>query len=208
MIFKDRADAGTQLTKLIQKNYRLEEKPIIVSLLRGGVIVGDIIAKNLSLIHLSLAVTKIPAPYEPELAIGALCFNDIYLNKSIIDSLSLTKSEIDQQIKLAKNKFVDYCNRFNIKNQDFSIIKNKVVILVDDGVATGSTAHAASLFLKHKEVKKVILCSPVAPTNFDKHGFDQLLTLYQDLHLSFISRFYQNFPQVEDEEVKDRIFSS
>lgn len=201
MIFKDRVEAGEKLTKLIQQNYRFEEKPIVVSLLRGGIIVGNVIAQNLSLRHLPLVVAKIPAPHEPELAIGALCFNSVYLEKSIINSLSLTKSEIDRQTALAKNKFADYCRRFNIKNQNFSMIKNKVAFLVDDGVATGSTVRAAGLFLKHQGVKKVILCAPVAPTDFDKQGLDQLIILYQDPYLSSISRFYQDFPQIEDSEI-------
>jgi len=203
MVFKDRIDAGEKLAVLLEKKLPLSrDRAIVVSLLRGGIVVGDVIAKKLSLTHLPLVVTKIPAPYQPELAIGALCFDQTYWESSIVNSLNLTLPEKNDQRLIAKNKFTDYCRRFNIQEKDFLNIKNKTVVLVDDGIATGSTARAARLFLKSMQTKKIILASPVAPSDFKNDGFDEVIILHKDPYLSAISQFYQSFPQLEDEEVE------
>lgn len=203
MLFKDRADAGEKLANLLSKRLANDrDKVIVVSLLRGGVVVGSIIAKKLALIHLPLVVTKIPAPFQPELAIGGLCFKQTFLKTSVINSLGLTNLEINEQQQVAKTKFVEYCQRFNLKEKNYSIIKNKAVILVDDGVATGSTVMAARLFLKERGAKKIILAVPVAPTDFHVPGFNQIIIFHKDPYLSAISQFYVSFPQVEDEEVR------
>jgi predicted phosphoribosyltransferase len=202
MLFKDRACAGTELAKLVKKKYFFtKEKPLVVSLLRGGVIVGDVLAKQFSLKHLALPVSKIPAPNNPELALGALCFQFVYWEKSVFSSFFLDKTKKDQQIKIAQKKLESYCQRFKIKKQNFSLAKNKEIFLVDDGVATGASVHAAALFLKSLPVKKIILLAPVAPLDFDRRDFNQTIFLHQDPNLLAVSRFYKNFPQVTDEEV-------
>ena len=202
MLFKDRAEAGEKLVQLLSKTHLYDRTNVlVVSLLRGGIIVGDVIAKKLSLAHLPLVVIKIPAPHQPELAIGALCFDQTYWEPSIVNSLNLTLPEKNDQRLIAKNKFADYCRRFKIQEKDYLMIKNKAVVLVDDGIATGSTSRAARLFLKSIGAKKIILAAPVAPTDFDERGFDEVIILHKDPYLSAISQFYESFPQVEDEEV-------
>src|SRR3989304_603473 len=115
MIFKDRQDAGRKLLvrlfedQEIKKNKR---KVVVVSLLRGGIVIGDIIAKGLQVKHLPLVVSKIPAPHNPELALGALCFDVTYLEKSVVNSLGLSRGEIVDQIGIAKEKFNSYLKRF------------------------------------------------------------------------------------------------
>src|SRR3989344_96300 len=123
MIFKDRADAGRKLLvelykeRVIKKNKR---QVVVVSLLRGGIIVGEKIASGLQVKHLPLAVAKIPAPHNPELAIGALCFDTTYLEKSVVDSLGLTRSQIAGQIKQAQSKFISYINGFCLKKIQYA----------------------------------------------------------------------------------------
>jgi len=198
MLFKDRADAGKKLTELLLRNNYLHdgrrEDIIVVSLLRGGVIVGREIAKKLKTRHLPLPVAKISHPYNPELAIGALCFDKIYWeNKNV--------SDVSSQIKTAEEKFNSYLKRFSLKKSLYKKIKNKVVVLVDDGIATGSTVKAAGLFLKSQKPKKLILASPVAPTDFSADQFDKTIIFHRDLFLSAISQYYQSFPQVEDKKI-------
>lgn len=208
MIFKDRKEAGEKLAQVLI-NHRLIKKnlknTIVVSLLRGGFIVGYQIAKKLSLPHLPLPVAKISTPHQKELAIGALCFNQIYWEKNIFSSLNLSNEIINQQIKKTKEKFDNYCLEFNIKEKIFSLIKNKVVVLVDDGIATGSSVNCAFLFLKSKKPKKLILASPVAPSDFTNPGFDEEIILFKDPYLSAVSQYYQNFFQVKSEEIKKLI---
>ena len=197
MLFQDRLDAGNQLADRLT-GYK--NNSIVVSLLRGGVIIGDAIAKKLKIPHLFLAAVKISHPDQPELAIGALCFNKIYLDNQYVSFFD--KKTTNQQIKNAKIKFSSYLKRFNLKKTSFKTIKNKTVILVDDGIATGATVKAALMLLKSQGPKKIILAVPVAPVDFDDPGFDQIIILRRDQYFSAVSQFYQNFPQIEDEEIK------
>ncbi len=204
MIFKDRRDAGRKLlVKLFQKLKKTKQKIVVLSLLRGGTEVGDIIAKGLSAKHLPLVVAKISSPDNPELAIGALCFDTVYLEKKVIDMLAIDKSDIRSQIQKAKEKFNSYLKRFGIKQNVLSRwMKNKIAIIVDDGVATGSTIKVAILFVKSKNPKSIILAIPVAPEDFSIPGIDKEFILHKANDFKAVSQFYKRFPQVEDDDVK------
>lgn len=206
MIFKDRADAGRKLLVRLFQDEDIKKntkKVVVASLLRGGVPVGSVIARGLAVKHFPLIVSKIPAPHNPELAIGALCFDITYLEKKIIESLRLDKPSIQNQIKIAREKFSAYRNRFNIRKTAYTRgLKNKIVILVDDGIATGSTIKAGMLFIKTKKAKRVFLAVPVAPVDFTTVGVDKEFFLYKDMGFGAVSQFYEHFPQVEDNQVK------
>ncbi len=208
MIFKDRVDAGEKLFTQLRKSSLVnppaggQKEIVIVSLLRGGAILGDVLSRKLKAPHLPLAVVKISAPENEELAIGALVFDVVYLEKRIIDSLFLTKQEIREQISTAKEKFSNYCKTFLLKKKTYDMLSGKTVILVDDGVATGATMKAAALFVKGEGAKVVIVAVPVAFDELDLKGIDKVLILHKDPHLSSVSQFYAEFPQIEDAEVK------
>jgi len=206
MTFKDRFDAGNQLATLLIKDVDIKknrDNTVVVSLLRGGIITGEAIAKHLAVANLPLVVTKIPAPHNPELAIGALCFDVTYLKKDVVYSLSLDKSTINKQIEIAREKFNSYLEKFGL-NADYypKRIRNKITVLVDDGIATGSTVRAGLLYLKTLSPDKVYLAAPVAPTDFDATGFDKFFVIQKDPYFSAVSQYYQHFPQISDEEVK------
>lgn len=204
-MFKDRVDAASQLLKKLRVDPLVKKNPkniVIISLLRGGVVIGDYLAKKLKAVHLPLVVAKIPAPFNEEFAIGAFCFDIPYLEKSTVDSLNLNKREITIQIAQSRYKFDSYTKEFNINEALYDKIKNKLVIVVDDGIATGASAKAAVLFLKTKEPAKIILASPIAPTDFKAQGFDKAIILRKDSNFKAVSQFYRNFPQVENKEVK------
>jgi len=207
MIFKDRAEAGKKLAEVLLKDKDIlkERKNIIVlSLLRGGAIVGYQIAKKLYLPHFPLVVKKIGAPFNEELAIGALCNNEYFLDNNLIKRLGLDGVEIDSQIEKAKQKQKEHLKKF-INKKNFPTLRNKIVILVDDGIATGASVNVALQYLRKQKVKKVFLAVPVAPTDFDSSSFEKVFILHQDPFLSAISQFYQGFGQVADKEVK-RVF--
>lgn len=200
MLFKNRVDAGKQLAAFLFPKIKEKKELIVVSLLRGGAVVGDEIAKQFNLPHLGLPVVKIGAYDNEELAIGALIFKTKFYNRRIASWYS--KEQLNQSEIKAKKKFGDYCQRFQIKEDDFNQLKNKSIILVDDGAATGSSLQAAALFLKKKKVKKIILALPVAPTDFDISCFNESYILHQDPNLSAVSQYYQDFSQVNEDEVK------
>ncbi len=200
MIFKDRMDAGEKLSvELLKDKVLLKNRKniIVVSLLRGGVDVGKTIAKKLKTDHVPLAVTKIGSPFNPELAIGAICFDTVYLQEDIIKRLELKDEALNLQISLAKIKHKEYIKKFSLEKIQYERkLKNKIPIIVDDGIATGATTKAALLFVRSKKPKKIILAIPVAPTDFDSKGFDRTIILYKEPFFSSVSQFYENFPQV------------
>jgi len=206
MIFKDRRDAGERLSDELLKNKTLLKKrkdTVVVSLLRGGVIVGQAIAKRIRAVHLPLAVTKISSPFNQELAIGALCFSFVFLQKKIIHRLHLKKEAVDIQISIAKIRHLDYIQKFNLNIDQFKKkLRNKTVLIVDDGIATGATVKAALLFIKSKKPKKIILAVPVSPLDFIMKGFNKTVILHKDAFFSSVSQFYEHFPQVEDKEAE------
>jgi predicted phosphoribosyltransferase len=204
MIFKDRAEAGKKLAAVLSKDKDILKKRkniVIFSLLRGGAIVGYQIAKRLSFPHFSLIVKKIGAPFNEELAIGALCNNEYFLDDSLIKRLGLDKGVIDNQIEKAKQKQKEYFKKFTNKKK-FPTLRNKTIILVDDGIATGASILAALKYLRKQKTKKVILAVPVTPTDFSSVGFDKAVILHRDLWFNAVSQFYQEFGQLSDEEVK------
>jgi putative phosphoribosyl transferase len=205
MLFKDRKEAGEKLAeKLLNEGVVAKnqiKKTVVVSLLKGGIILGDIIAKKLKINHLPLPVAKIPTSTNPELALGALTFHTLYLDKETVSFFG--KINLQNQINQPLSKLTTYQKKFKIKESDFNQIKNKTIILVDDGIATSSTVKAACLFLKKKGAKKIILASPVAPADFDEKGFDEVIILHKDPFLSAISQYYQDFSPIEDEQVKN-----
>src|SRR3990167_7398456 len=153
MEFVDRKDAAKKLLDLIdQEKLNID---IIVSLLRGGDILGDFLANKLKVKHYPLVSVKISSPVNPELAIGAICFDITYMNTKVIKMLNLSNSQLTKQVKLAEKKFMSYCTRFNVDEKRFDNLKDKIVILTDDGVATGSTLLAAVDFIKTKVPQKI-----------------------------------------------------
>jgi predicted phosphoribosyltransferase len=204
MIFKDRAEAGKRVAEdlLKDKNIVKERESIVVlSLLRGGAIVGHQVAKKLFLPHLPLVVKKIGAPFNEELAIGAVCNDEYFLEHGLIKRLGLDKNQVEAQIKKAKEKQKEYLKKF-INKKKLVPLKNKVVILVDDGIATGASMLSALKYLKKQKVRKVILAVPVAPTDFSSENFDKAFILHKDLWFSSVSQFYQEFSQLTDKGVK------
>ncbi len=207
MRFNNRQEAAIKLYRLLRNDSLFidKSKAIVVSILRGGVILGSILSKKIDCLHLPLIVIKISAPYNPELAIGALCFNVTYLEREIIKSLGLSRQDLQEQVKIAEYKFIQFCNRFGLNEKLYTQAKNKILILVDDGVATGASVKAACLFLKSMSPKKITLATPVAAADTDLGGFDKLYILNRPASFGAVSQYYSHFPQVEDQEVKQAI---
>ena len=205
VLFKTREDAGQKLFDLIKKDPALiknKKQIIIVSLLRGGAAIGAAIAKRLGCPHLPLVVAKISAPAQRELAVGAVCFDVTYTQKEVVQHVGIDKQTLAQQIQKAQVKFGSYAKRFGITYSVYDKVKGKIVVVVDDGIATGATARAAYLFLKNKQPKKIILAIPVSPTDFAEDLFDQVLISHKDPLFKSVSQYYEEFPQLTDEEVK------
>lgn len=200
--FADRKDAGEKLSRVLLKFKK--DHPVIIALPRGGVPVGFEIAKVL---HAPLEIIisrKISIPGHKELGIGAVSEGGVViLYKQMIEALHIPQEIIAEEITKEKKEIDRRKILYKILQGNIKVSK-KVVVLVDDGAATGVTAQAAVNSLKKKHPKKIIFASPVCSSS----SFRKLKVLTDDIYcLSIQERFvsvgsfYIHFEQVTDQEV-------
>ena len=200
MYFKDRAEAGRLLAKSLKK-YKGKDV-VVYALPRGGVITALEIAKYLHS-PLNLIITrKIGHPSQPEYAIAATAENGHIVGSSeklrTIDEDWL-KSEIEKERKEAKRRREKY-----FQGREEVSAKGKIAILVDDGVATGLTMRVAIKELKHRHPKKIVVATPVVPKDTAeilRKEADELVALEEPREFYAIGDWYENFPQITDDEV-------
>ncbi len=196
-ILKDRKEAGLLLSEKLEK-YQ-ETDTLILAVPRGGVPIGYEIAKNLNLPLDIILSKKIGHPLNKEFAIGA-----VSLDSTIIDPYpDISNAYIDSEIKhlreLLQEKYALYMG--NRKPID---IKDKNVIIVDDGIATGNTLLACISMLRKNNPKKIIVAVPVVPADVAptfQQNADEFVFLMAPMDFGGVGRFYQEFEQVNDDEV-------
>ena len=202
-IYPDRRAAGKLLAERLASI--VETKPIILSLPRGGVIIGAEVAKALDAEHDLVICRKIGAPYNPEVAIGALTQDGQLLQDDVvIDALAITKGYLETQIRLGLKEIDRQLSRFR-GEKPFPDLLNKTVVLVDDGLATGFTMEAAVEFTRRMEPSRIIIGIPVGAAEAIvklKAKVDQIVCPLIPVKFWAVGQFYQNFNQVKDEEVK------
>jgi putative phosphoribosyl transferase len=215
MVFRDRIDAAEKLAEKLQwlkqehKEEGIENNSIIIlAIPRGGVVIGDIISRILNAKLDVIVSRKIGAPYNPELALGAIMPDGSFFpNENIIRMLKVSEdyinAEIDAQMKEIDRRLISFRGSKEYDNN----LRYKTVILVDDGIATGATVLAASQWLtKNKNCKKLIIAVPVAPKDItDKVNkvADTVVVLYSPLSFEAVGQFYHDFSQVSDNQVKE-----
>ena len=207
-MFKNRRAAGQILAKKIKDNLPKfdPQNTVVFGIPRGGVVTAAEVARGLGA-QLSIVVTKkIGAPGHEELAVGAVSEDGSkVLDHDLIARLRVKKIDLEKQIATAKAKIQDYKLKFKTKKLE---IKNKTVILVDDGIATGSTVESAVLYLKKKKPKKLVVASPVSSReSYRSIGkmVDEMVVLDTPSAFYAVGQFYRDFPQVTDEEVVELI---
>ena len=214
-IFQNRIDAGEKLTKRLfwlkqdrLKEERRQQSTVILAIPRGGVIIGDVIASELDA-KLDVVVSrKIGAPNNPELAIGAVMPDGSYfINQEIVNMLNILQEYIQiqahEQVKEIDRRLMSYRGSKEYDNE----FEDKIVVLVDDGIATGATILASAQWIKNKQhCKKLVIAVPVAPREIlDELNqvADEVIVLYSPLSFEAVGQFYQDFSQVSDNEVKE-----
>lgn len=200
-MFKNRVHAGKLLAQKL-RDYKSETSVLVLSIPRGGVAVARVVANYLGS-QLGVVVTrKIGAPGQEELAIGAIAPDGRGLfDRQLIKRLGVGREYIDKKVKEEKLKIKMRLEKFQTRAPR---IKGKIVILVDDGIATGATAEAAVAYLRRRKPKKIVLAIPVAPKDTVeklKGLVDDLIVLQTPPHFGAVGQFYRDFPQVSDEEV-------
>ncbi len=202
MIFKDRVDAAQRLAKKLE--WVKKENPIILAIPRGGVVTGDVIAKTLGLSLDVIVSRKVGAPYNPELAIGAVAHDGSFFpNSELINALSIPKNYLDEKIAEQMEEIEHRLVKFRGRT-DYDL-KNKTVVLVDDGIATGATVFVALEWIKKQKPKRVIVAIPVGPRDTIERLSKMAEVVVLDAPVAFgaVGEFYQSFDQVEDYQVAE-----
>jgi putative phosphoribosyl transferase len=202
MIFKDRVDAAEKLAAKLE--WLKKENPIILAIPRGGVVTGDVIAKKLGLSLDIIVSRKIGAPYNPELAIGAVAHDGSFFpNSDLIRTLDIPKNYLDEQIEEQLQEIEKRLSKFRGRS-DYDL-KGKIVILVDDGIATGATIFVALEWIKKQKPKKIIVAIPVGPKDTIQRlsKLTEVVVLDDPVYFGAVGEFYQSFDQVEDYQVAE-----
>lgn len=200
--FSDRKDAGKQLASALT-DFSFKEG-MVLAIPRGGVVVGYEIASALNFKLDVIVPRKIGAPGNPELAIGAVTEDGtMILDDSLITYLGVSNEYIYQESERQKQEIQ---RRQNFYRQGVSEpeIKDKNVIVVDDGIATGSTMKAALASVRNKGAATLTVAIPVGPPSTIKelkHQADNIVCLYTPEYFQAIGQFYSDFSQTNDEEV-------
>lgn len=203
MVFQDRKDAGLQLVSKLQ-SYKNRKDVVVLGLARGGVVVAHAVAKALNLPLDVIVVRKVGAPFNEELAIGAIAqTGQGIFNERLIASLGVSRDYIEKEVarqkKIAENRLASY--RSSSKAVD---IKGKTVILVDDGIATGASMRVAIKSVKGQGAKKIVLAIPVAAQDAlqqMKKEVDEIFCLDSPDDFEAVGQFYKRFDQTEDDEI-------
>lgn len=204
MFFNDRRDAGQRLGMALAR-YRGEDT-VVLGIPRGGVVVAAEVAKIL-LAPLDLIIPrKVGAPHNPEIAIGAVAPDGTaILDERMVAVLGLEDEEIT---RLTEKVRVEIARRMDAYRGGRSAeeLTDRVVILVDDGIATGYTIMAALQAIKKAVPEKVVLAVPVAPQDTVKalaKEVDEMVCLESPENFYAVGQFYLDFAQVEDDEVTE-----
>ena len=201
-ILKDRKEAGILLSEKLKKYS--DQNPIVLGMPRGGVVVAYEIAKTL---HVALDVIvsrKIGLPTQPELAIGAIAPGDVVvLNDEIVKQLGFDQKDIDNLIVEEKKELK---RRIELYRGGIELpkVENRVVILVDDGIATGQTALAAIYAVRKLKPKNIILAVGVCALDTKKmlqKEVDEMVCLLVQRYFYAVGQWYENFEQTSDAEV-------
>jgi len=205
-IFENREAAAVLLVNELKKIIDKKDHPItVLAIPRGGIVLGDIIATSLN-VKLDIIISKkIGSPDNTELAIGAVTHDGSFFpNEDIIEKLDISQEYIKKQISNKVKEIEIRLNKF--RGDDSYDLKNNIIILVDDGIATGATTFAAIKWLRNQNPKKIILAVPVAPrdtANLISKLVDKTIILSTPLIFFAVGEFYQNFSEVTDNQVLD-----
>lgn len=204
VIFKDRVDAGEILANKLSKY--AAEKPLVLGLPRGGVPVAFEVAKALKAPLDVYIVRKLGVPGHEELAMGAIATGDVrVLNESVIGPLQISKEAIETETKKEKEE-LKRRERVYRSGRGPLNVANRTVLLIDDGIATGSTIKAAIAALKKQKAAKIVVGVPVAPWSTIeelKKEVDDLVCVSAPDFFIAISVWYDEFPQTTDEQVRE-----
>jgi len=217
---KNRESAGNILAQTLKDALKNDARHdiTVIGLPRGGFVIAEIIATKLSC-NLDMMISKrLRAPHNEEVAIGAIAEDGTtYLNKSLIEELKISDEYINNEISYQLQEIKRLANMYYQGKKSFLdrlqiTIKEKTIVIVDDGAATGSTIMATVRSLrKTHNPKRIIVAIAISPRStvdlLKNEDIDhvEVITSPVDTNFRSIEQFYQNFEQVTDNRVLDII---
>ncbi|REF36247.1 putative phosphoribosyl transferase [Thermasporomyces composti] len=202
--YADRADAGHRLADELAE-YAHRDDVIVLGLPRGGVVTAAAVAERLGVALDVFCVRKLGVPWHPELAMGAVATGGVrVLNRDVVEQLGISPAEVEQ---VAQRERAELARREATYRGDRppAQLEGKVVILVDDGIATGATARAAVVAVRRHQPAKVILAVPVAPPQAVEEFagvVDEMVCPLTPPSFEAVGRWYTDFRSVSDAEVR------
>lgn len=199
-MFRNRENAANKLGIALEKF--LEHKPLVLGIPRGGIEIGYHVARHLNCDFNAIIVRKLGYPQQPEAAFGTLAedgslyfdpWSNKYLTKEIIEKvIKREKKEIKRRVDAYRN------------GKELPDLEHRVVILVDDGIATGATVFAAINMCRNKKAKEIVVAVPVSGvhqiTKLQALA-DEVIILEVNDHFFAVSQGYQEFVNLSDREV-------
>lgn len=201
-MFTDRADAGRQLARRLA-DLKFHH-PIVLAIPRGGVVTGAVLARSLGADLDVILARKLRAPFQPELALGAVGEDGaIYLNRTVASALTLEADDVREEVEHELREIALRRQLYRGGAACASVTRRSVIV-TDDGIATGSTMIAALHVVNALDPHEVIVATPVAPS--DRVGVirqycDHLVYLDAPKHFRSVGQYYLSFEPVKDEEV-------
>jgi putative phosphoribosyl transferase len=204
-IFEDRYDAGSKLAEEIISQQRAFSNPIVLGIPRGGLAVGYPVAQKLTCPLEPVMLRKLPIPFNREMGFGTVDLDKkVILNEDLIKAGYVSEKTIQP---IVEEVYEEVLRRDKVyrSNRPFPQLKNRSVLIADDGLATGFTMLAAVRFARKREAEEIVVIVPVAhheSYNLVKKEADDIICLHISRGFSFaVASFYMRFPDMSDVEV-------
>jgi predicted phosphoribosyltransferase len=201
VIFEDRRDAGHRLAEALAGLRGTDA--VVLGIPRGGVIVAEVVASELSLPLDVVVPRKIGAPGNPELGLGAVAPGVRVLDRKMIDRLRVPEAYLDAEVAAQEREIARRLERYRAGRPGLDV-SGLVAVVVDDGVATGGTAIAALRWAKAAGAARVVLAVPVAPFSTIERlrgEADEVVALETPEPFYAVGEWYRRFTQTPDDEV-------
>ena len=207
MVFRNRAEAGRALAAKLM-GFAGRGDVIVLALPRGGVVVGYEVAQALAAPLDVFVVRKLGTPGQPELAMGAIASGGVVvLNPDVVHGLNIP-DEVIRAAAAREQQEIERREREYRGNHAAYPLRQHAVILVDDGLATGSTMRAAVAAVRDRDPASIVVAVPVAAASTcdelrNESEVDHVVCLATPKDFQAVGQWYREFPQISDQEVRD-----
>jgi putative phosphoribosyl transferase len=208
VIFADRHEAGEQLAKALAEHAGTD--CVVLAIPRGGVIVGEVVANALGARLDVVIPRKIGAPGNPELGIGAVAPGVLVLDPRMVQALHVSDAYLERETTEQEREIERRQQAYRAGRPPVEL-RDRVAIVVDDGIATGATAAAALRWARDRGAARVVLAVPVAPVQSlqrMREEADEVVVLATPEPFLAVGEWYRRFDQTSDDEVVTALASA